>query len=38
MQDLGIVRMVDVRKDPEQLAIHMLHGRGEGGREILAYG
>lgn len=36
MEDCGVVSVVDVSEDTEELAIDVLHGCGEGLREVLA--
>ena len=37
VQDLGVVRMVQVGKDTQELPIDVFHGRWEVGREIVSY-
>jgi hypothetical protein len=37
MEDLCKVRVVDVRKDPEELFVDVFCGRREGGLEVSAF-
>lgn len=36
VEDCGVVGVVDVSKDAQELTINMLHGCGEGLRELVA--